>query len=114
MPLLKIQTNVPVAAGAGETLVIEASRSVAEMLGKPESYVMVTLEPTATMAFAGTTLPQAYLELKSIGLPQGRTAALSKTLCEIMTETLGIPADRVYIEFADAQGSMWGWSGRTF
>jgi len=47
-------------------------------------------------------------------LPQGRTATLSKALCELMNKTLGVKAERVYIEFADAEGALWGWNGGTF
>ncbi len=114
MPMLRIQTNQPLDAKQGEALVAEASRAVAAMLGKPERYVMVALEPCAAMAFAGDSSPLAYLELKSIGLPQGRTAALSQSLCAFVTKALGVPAERVYIEFADATGGMWGWNGTTF
>lgn len=114
MPLLKIQTNAILDADAGKSLVAEASRAVAAMLGKPERYVMVSLEPAKTMAFGGDSSPLAYLEMKSIGLPQGRTAEFSKALCKLMNSALGVSADRVYIEFADAQGSMWGWNGGTF
>jgi phenylpyruvate tautomerase len=114
MPLLKIQTNAVLDAEAGRKLVAEASRAVATLLGKPERYVMVALEPVATMAFAGDASPLAYLEMKSVGLPQGRTAALSKALCDLMSTRLGVPLDRIYIEFADAQGALWGWNGGTF
>lgn len=114
MPLLKIQTNVVLAAEAGESIVAEASRAVAALLGKPERYVMVSLESEAIMAFAGDTSPLAYLELKSVGLPKGSTAALSKALCELMKTKLDVPADRIYIEFADATGALWGWNGGTF
>lgn len=114
MPLLKIQTNVTLDANAGKALVAEASRTVATLLGKPERYVMVSLEPNATMAFGGSASPLAYLELKSIGLPQGRTTDLSKALCDLVNTKLGVPADRVYIEFADAKGALWGWNGGTF
>jgi phenylpyruvate tautomerase len=114
MPLLKIQTNAVLDADAGKALLAEASRAVAALLGKPERYVMVSLETAATMAFGGDTSPLAYLEMKSIGLPQERTDALSTALCELMNTALGVSADRVYIEFADAQGHLWGWNGGTF
>jgi len=114
MPLLKIQTNVVLDADAGKALVAEASRAVAALLGKPERYVMVSFETAATMAFGGDSSPLAYLEMKSIGLPQGRTATLSKALCELMNKALGVNTERVYIEFADAQGALWGWNGGTF
>lgn len=114
MPLLKIQTNVTLPADAAASFVAQASRAVAELLRKPESYVMVALEAGATMAFAGSAAPLAYLELKSIGLPQPRTGAFSRALCELVGAGLGIPAERIYIEFTDAEGALWGWNGTTF
>ena len=95
-------------------LLAAASQLAAESLGKPESYVMVTLQDRCPMCFAGTTEPTAYLELKSIGLPGSRTTDLSAVLCSFMEEQLGVPRDRVYIEFSDAARDMWGWAGKTF
>ncbi|MEO5373561.1 MAG: phenylpyruvate tautomerase MIF-related protein [Alphaproteobacteria bacterium] len=114
MPMLKIQTNVAVAPEAADAVIAEASRTLAAELGKPERYVMVSLEAQARMMFGGSPAPLAYLELKSIGLPQARTGALSQALCDLLTRSLGIPGDRVYIEFAGAEGRMWGWNGSTF
>jgi hypothetical protein len=31
-----------------------------------------------------------------------------------MEQELEIEQDRIYIEFADAPGAMWGWDGGTF
>jgi len=114
MPYLKIQTNTPLAPDTAKALLAQASRTVANELGKPESYVMVALEPPLPMLFAGSDAPLAYLELKSIGLPESKTAALSKALCDLMTEQTDIPQERVYIEFANAKGALWGWNGDTF
>jgi hypothetical protein len=66
------------------------------------------------MAFAGDTSPCAYLELKSIGLPQERTADLSRALCDLVENDLGIPASRTFVEFTDAPRALWGWDRRTF
>ena len=114
MPYLKIQTNTPLTPDATQSLLAQASRTVAQELGKPESYVMVALEPPLPMLFGGSDAPLAYLELKSIGLPEAKTAALSKALCELMTKQANIPQERVYIEFANAKGAHWGWNGDTF
>lgn len=114
MPLLRIQTNQPLESAKQDTLVKQASQEVASLLGKPERYVMVSLEHNPAMLFAGSDEPLAYLELKSIGLPESRTAELSRALCELLNRELGLAADRVYIEFADAPRSMWGWNGGTF
>jgi phenylpyruvate tautomerase PptA (4-oxalocrotonate tautomerase family) len=114
MPLLKIQANVAVPAERHRELLAKASALAAELLGKPERYVMVTVEDARAMLFAGTDAPLAYLELKSIGLPAERTAAMSQRLCELLHSELGIPQERVYIEFADAARPLWGWNGGTF
>jgi len=114
MPLLKIQTSQPVATGTQSALLSKASQAVADMLGKPERYVMVSLEHNPGMLFGGSDEPLAYLELKSIGLPEANTAEYSRRLADLLSEQLGLPADRVYIEFADAPRAMWGWNGGTF
>ena len=114
MPYLKIQTNRHVDAGRRTELLVAASRLVADILGKPERYVMVALEADVSMVFAASDAPLVYLELKSIGLDEAATAGLSEHLCRLMDERLQVPAERVYIEFANAPRHMWGWNGATF
>lgn len=114
MPYLLIRTNRSIAQDAIPPLMQTFSARVAEALGKSERYVMVSLECDAHLIFAGDPAPCAYLELKSIGLPQERTAELSAMLCTLTGEALAIPPERIYIEFADAQRAMWGWNGKTF
>ena len=114
MPYLKIQTNRDVADDAKQELLKKASVVVSKNLGKPEKYVMVRIDPAQPMMFAGSTTACAYLELKSIGLPESKTEALSKVLCQLMLDELKIPSERIYIEFADAKDSMWVWNSGTF
>jgi phenylpyruvate tautomerase len=114
MPYLKIQTNKALNDSTKTELLKKASAAVATGLGKSESYVMVAFEPTLPMVFAGSDDPCTYLELKSIGLSESKTAALSEMLCELMETELGIPASRTYVEFVDAPRAMWGWNRRTF
>lgn len=114
MPYLKVQTNTPVDNDASTRLLERASKTVSHELGKPEKYVMVAIEAEQPMAFAGDTAPCAYLELKSIGLPQERTVDLSRALCDLVENELGIPADRTFVEFTDAPRALWGWDRRTF
>jgi phenylpyruvate tautomerase PptA (4-oxalocrotonate tautomerase family) len=114
MPYLKIQTGLTLDSAAQKKILARASARVAGELGKPEGYVMVAFAHAPSMMFAGTDAPCAYLELKSIGLPKNKTAAISKSLCQLVSEEMHIPAERVYIEFANAEGPMWGWDGGTF
>ena len=114
MPFLRIQTNHGLDGAGARALAGKASQLVSEQLGKPERYVMVSVEHNPAMQFAGSDAPLAYLELKSIGLPESKTADLAQELAGLLNEELGLPADRIYIEFADAPRAMWGWNGGTF
>lgn len=114
MPLLHITTNQAIESNHASDLIKLASSTVADMLGKPERYVMVSLEHNPHMLFAGSDDPLAYVELKSIGLPGDRTRDFSGALCTLIGQQLKIPTDRIYIEFSDAARHLWGWNGKTF
>ena len=114
MPYLQIQTNIDVNNEQQATLLANASQTVAQVLGKPEGYVMVALQANTPMLFAATAQPTAFLVLKSIRLPASETPTLSQKLCSFIEEALNIPKERVYIEFINAEAALWGWDGRTF
>jgi len=114
MPYLKLQTNIDLPADKQQVVIKTLSRTVAAQLGKAERYVMVALEVGTPMLFAASNEPLAYLELKSIGLPEEDTGQLSQSLCRAVNEALGVPSDRIYIEFSNAPRHLWGWDGRTF
>ena len=83
MPLLSIETNQSLDQAQTQSLLAAASAKTAEILGKPESYVMVKFNSNTDMMFAGNQQPLAYVELKSLGLPEDRTAGFSAALCVI-------------------------------
>jgi hypothetical protein len=43
-----------------------------------------------------------------------QTKEMSQDFCEQINKTLGVPKNRIYIEFSDAQGYLWGWNSSTF
>ena len=114
MPYLNIQCNVAVDAATEQKLLAQTAATVAARLGKPERYVMVAPESQCAMGFAGSNDPLAFLELKSIGLPEAQTPALSEILCDLVAELLAIPQDRIFVVFVDVPRSMWGWNRQTF
>jgi phenylpyruvate tautomerase len=115
MPLIKVQTSIPTPETAQvESLLKTLSASLAKHLGKPESYVMTVFEGSVPMTFGGSTDPACYVEIKSVGTMGSKTKAMSQDFCQQVETALGVPTNRTYIEFADAQGSMWGWNGSTF
>jgi len=114
MPYLKIETNKILDKAAEEKLLKKTSAFTAMLLNKPEKWIMVSIFHSASMLFDGSALPTAYLELKSIGLGQEKCAELSDKLCAFVNVELGISPERVYIEFWDINGKMFGWNGGTF
>ena len=109
MPYFNVQTNAKVENKS--SLIKELSSFIAKELGKPERYVMVSLEEK-NMLFGGSEELCAFVDLRSIGLPE--TRSLSKAICDFLSKSLKIDADRIYINFVDVKGSMWGWNGSTF
>lgn len=116
MPLIKVQTSVVMPKRSTiEAMLQELSASLAKHLGKPESYVMTAFEGGIPMTFGGTSEPTCYIEIKSIGtMGSAKTKAMSEDFCDRIEQHLGVPQKRTYIDFTDAQGSMWGWNGQTF
>ena len=114
MPLLVIKTNIKTSSEIYFRLMSKASGLVAELLSKPEKYLMISFEDDTPMVFATTDEPCAYLELKSIGIPADRTSEISKHLCSLMESELDISKERIYIEFNDVPRHMWGWNSGTF
>lgn len=114
MPYLKIQSNQSLSAEQNQALLSAASKTVAKALGKAERYVMVALDPAMPMSFAGSDAATVYMELRSIGLSEQQTPAVSAALCTLAQDNMGVAPERVYISFHDAARKMWGWNSATF
>ena len=114
MPYLSIETNLDANNIDANTLLSDTSTFIANLLGKPEKYVMVKLQCNSSLIFSGNQKTLAYLELKSIGLPEQETTEYASAICQHISESLNINSDRIYIEFSNAQRHMFGWNGKTF
>jgi len=116
MPLCQVLTNVPAPTpAAGQALLCELSRLLAARFGKPERWVMTSLQPAQTMTFGGTDAPTAFVAVKNIGtMAPADTEALSSAICGLLGQALGVSTERIYIEFVDAVDHLWGWNGGTF
>jgi phenylpyruvate tautomerase PptA (4-oxalocrotonate tautomerase family) len=112
MPLLEITTNTAIDNIQG--VASQASKLTAEMLAKPESYVMVKIHPEQTLIFAGNNEPAAHIKLKSLGLAEDNTTDFSKKICSFINSQLDIKSARIYIEFSNPARHMWGWDEKTF
>ena len=116
MPLIKVQTSIAQPEKVQvEKLLKSISASLSKHLSKPETYVMTAFEANIPMTFGGTTDPTCFVEIKNVGsMKSHQTQTMSQDFCQLLEESLGVPQKRIYIEFADAKGMMWGWNGSTF
>ncbi len=114
MPYFSIETNESLSDLDQKKLSKEASTFVTQLLGKPESYVMTAVKSIAAMSFAGSDEPSAFIEVKSIGLPTGQCSDMAGKICTFMHDRLGIPADRIFIDFKDLKREMFAFNGNTF
>ncbi|KAK3221381.1 hypothetical protein Dsin_008406 [Dipteronia sinensis] len=115
MPTLNVYTNVPVDAVIASDILRDATKAVAKIIGKPESYVMILLNGGVPIAFSGTEGPAAYGELISIGgLSPSVNAKLSSIIADILQTKLSIDSSRFYIKFFDVERSFFGFNGSTF
>jgi phenylpyruvate tautomerase len=114
MPLLKLETNVHLPDDKRHALLSNLSKIVANTIGKPEQYVMVTLNSSAIL-MSGKPGPAAFVDLRSIGGLSGAVnEKLAQQICSTLKESLATTPDRVYINFAHVEASNWGWNNETF
>jgi len=114
MPHLKIDTNVPrgkVPAGLEK----ELCKVIADSLGKPLNYCVVTINPDQIMSFGGDDQPCGQAILMSIGqLGVAENKKHAKAIFEKVQSSLGIAHTKMYIHFQDAKSSEVGYNGTTF
>ena len=114
MPLLRLETSVTLPEDKRKALLASLSKAVAETIGKPEQYVMVTASQ-AVMLMSGKPVDGAFVDLRSIGgLSDEVNRKLSQHVCKLLKDTLGVSPDRVYLNFTEVDAGNWGWNGSTF
>ncbi len=114
MPYVKIATSVTLDEGRRQELLASLSKMIAESIGKPERYVMVTID-TESMMMSGKQGDAAFADVRSIGgLNRDVNGRIAGRLCTLLQQSLGIMPDRIYINFTDVPATHWGWNGSTF
>ena len=75
---------------------------------------MITLSQSA-MLMSGKPGDAAFVDVRGIGGLSGDVnRRLSQKVCGLLNESLGVPPDRIYLNFTELEASNWGWKGNTF
>lgn len=114
MPYINITTSAEIAAAQQEPFLAAVSKAAADATGKPERYMMVSLQK-GTFLLAGQPGPTAYVDVRAIGgLTPAVNGKLSAQLGAVIGQWLKVPGERVYLTFTDYPPSNWGHNGKTF
>ncbi len=111
MPLINVRLSNHQIDDEGNFLK-SLSALISSLTGKPEAYVMVSIQSDTKMMFAGIEGKCCFVEVKSIG--SLNPPAMSSQICSLINEMTGINKDRIYISFADIPAKDWGFNGSTF
>ena len=111
MPFIQINISSK-SVVENDSLQKEISKMIADLTGKPESYVMTMIQSNSLMTFAGSDEPCCFIKLKSIGSLS--PSSMSKSLCKLIASKTNIKTNRIYIEFFDVKASNWGFNNSTF
>ncbi|MEK7704649.1 MAG: phenylpyruvate tautomerase MIF-related protein [Myxococcota bacterium] len=115
MPLVRLQTSATLDDEQRRALAQRLSSATAWLLGKPESYLMVVIEPPATMLMGGEDAPAAYLDVRAVGTISAEQAgALSREYAKILVTALNIDPERIFTTYTGVPASHWAHGDKTF
>lgn len=114
MPSLNMIISNDITLEKCKKLVSDMSIIVSKCIGKPEKYVMVSVQG-AEFSMSREKGNSAFVDIRSIGgLNANVNRRISQEVCALIEESVGIPAERVYLNFTDIPAGNWGWNGSTF
>lgn len=114
MPCLKLKLSIDLPATAKQALLRQASRQIADLLHKPEAYLMLVIETQQDLMMAASLEPAALAELYSIGgLDPDTNQRLSSALAGLLAP-YGIAPERLYLMLFEVPASHFGWNATTF
>ena len=114
MPYIGTRVSVALSADKEKEIKEKLGKAIELCPGKTEKWLMTEFADNCRLWFAGdNSAPSAFVEVKVLGgEDKSAFSKMSGAICNILSDTLGISPDHVYITY---QGySSWGWNGSNF
>jgi phenylpyruvate tautomerase PptA (4-oxalocrotonate tautomerase family) len=113
MPMIQAKVTMQLPAEKRDILKAEFGKAIS-IMGKPESYLMISLEDNQDLYFGGKKLDKgAYVEVKVLGnVDASASDKMTAKICEILKAQLDIPGNAIYVSYFGT--SNWGWNGGNF
>jgi len=113
MPYINVKTNSERINDAQETVKSELGNAITAIRGKSEAWLMVNIDKPSAMYFKGDSAPCAMFEVSVFGSASGgEYEDLTKRICKISEELLGVSPDRTYVKYYET--NRWGWNNMNF
>lgn len=112
MPFINTNTNVEISKEKEIALKTRLGKAI-EILGKSESWLMISFKDKCAMYFKGEEVPMAFVDISVFGKStDAQCTEMTKEICRIFEEELSIPADKLYVKYNGS--TQWGWNNMNF
>lgn len=113
MPFINVKTNVSVPDDKAEVIKSQLGQAITAVPGKSEGWLMVGIEPEYKLWFKGDDAPAAMVGVSLYGnASDNALSTLTSHITGILTDSLGISSDRIYVSYMATDN--WGWNGSNF
>lgn len=113
MPFIDSKITVKLTEEKKESIKSKLGQAIS-ILNKTENYLMVGIEDSYDLYMAGQKLEKgAYVQVSLFGNASPEAYdKMTGAICEIFSEEIGIPGDKIYVTYHGVKD--WGWNGSNF
>ena len=113
MPFIDSKITLPVTPEKKERIKTKLGQAVS-LLNKTETYLMVGFDDNYDLYMGGKKLDSgAYVSVSLFGnAASDAYDRMTGAICDILSQDLGIPGDKVYVTYHGVND--WGWNGSNF
>lgn len=114
MPYIDTKTSAIITKDQKDRLIKEFGAAIELIPGKSEEWLMLNFDGGCRMAFRGISdVPCAMIDVQIFGKTTDQAYdALTERICAIISDTLQIPSDRIYVKYTEKD--RWGYNGFNF
>ncbi len=110
MPFINTKLNIALTKEKEALIKARLGEAITLFPGKSEYWLMLNFTDNCRMWFRGyDNFPVAYVEVQLLGTADNaKCEEMTKTICKIFKEELGISPEHIYIKYEFA--TVWGWN----
>lgn len=114
MPYIGTRTTVTISPEKERAIKEKLGKAIELLPGKTEAWLMCEFSDGCRLWFKGDNSGEsAYVEVKLLGSAGAEYyEKLTSAICSILSDELGIPADRTYVKYEECEH--WGWNNVNF